>query len=202
MTSRTLCGMASLARLSTPAEAPRRRGGAPISPTKSGLPSVSSCSAATSSGEANSDAVSSTYSATSSSLSPLSEEAAGHRLAGDLGQHRGQRLSGDRVDIPVGAEQEHSGRAQLAREELQEKERRRIGRVEIVEDEHDRPGFGSVSEELGGCVEETEASSFGIERGRLRQVGEVLSQLGDDLGEIRRAGSELERSAAVSLSRT
>ena len=62
ITSRTLCGIASRASAvglgPTPSTASRRT----ISPTNSGLPSVSSCSAATSCGEAISGAVSSTYS--------------------------------------------------------------------------------------------------------------------------------------------
>ena len=61
----------------------------------------------------------------------------------------------------------------------------------------DRPGraraadSGSVPKELGGGVEQAEARSLRPGRGWLRQVWEALAQLGDDLREIRGAGSEL-----------
>jgi len=68
---------------------------------------------------------------------PAEREATGHRLACDVGQHRGQRLRGQRVDVAVGAEHEHPGRAELAGEEPQEQQRRRVCRMEVVQDEQD-----------------------------------------------------------------
>ena len=63
---------------------------------------------------------------------PVKRDAIGRGLAGDLGQHLGQSLPRQRVDVSVCAEQEHSGRAELADEESQQEERCHIGRVQIV----------------------------------------------------------------------
>jgi hypothetical protein len=69
--------------------------------------------------------------------------------------------------------------------------------VEIVQDQHDRPMLGGVSQELGGCIEQPEARPFGLERGRLGQVTEAPAQLRDDLGELRRTRAKLRTQGAV-----
>src|SRR5204863_972152 len=76
-------------------------------------------------------------------------------------------------------------------QESQEEERRHIGRVQIVQDEQDRPPIGGVSKELGDSLEQAEPCPLRIWRARLRQVRETSSQLGEDLREFRGAGSEL-----------
>ena len=75
--------------------------------------------------------------------------------------------------------------------------------MEVVQDEHDRPGFDALPEELGGRVEQLEARRLRLELGRAAQLGEVEAQVGDDLGEIRAApDGSWERRAATSPSRT
>ena len=93
-------------------------------------------------------------------------------------------------------------RAELAGEEPQEQQRGRVGRVQIVQDEHDRPALGGVAQELGGRVEQAKARALGVQRGRLRQVGEALAQLGHQLGELAAPAPSCARSAAGIASRT
>ena len=38
---------------------------------------------------------------------PSKRDAARHGLPGDGGQHLGQRLPGERIDVPIGADEEH-----------------------------------------------------------------------------------------------
>ena len=97
---------------------------------------------------------------------------------GDLGQHRGQRASpGDRVDVAEGAEHEQPGRAELAREELQEEQRRRIGGVKVVEDEHDRPALRRALRRNSAVASNSaEPRRFGLERARLAADRERLAR--------------------------
>ena len=69
---------------------------------------------------------------------PGERDASGDRLASDLDEHRGECVRRSRIDVAKGAEQQHAGRAELAGEVLQEQERRRVGRVQVVEDEQQR----------------------------------------------------------------
>ena len=104
MTSRTLWGIAADAW--PPSAASRRT----ISPTKSGLPSVSSCSARRARPPELGRGQLDVLARRSASLRPAS---ASRRVTGsraDLGQHRGERLPGNRVDVAVGAEQTAAGR--------------------------------------------------------------------------------------------
>ena len=90
-------------------------------------------------------------------------------------------------------------RAELAREELQEQERRRVGGVQVVEHEHERPARGRVPQELGGRVEQAEARALGLERRRLRQVGEAARAARAGSARARAAPApSCERSAAGS----
>ena len=163
---------------------PRRTSRRTISPTNSGLPSVSSCSAATSSGEAISDAVSSTYCRHLALAQPAEREAAGDRLARDLGERLRQRSSRDRVDVAVGAEQQHVRRAELAGEEPQQQQRRRVGRVQVVEHEHERPalarrsGGTRRSRRRGGSAPPSDSSAGGSGRSgkRSRSSGTIWAR--------------------------
>src|SRR5204862_837669 len=109
----------------------------------------------------------------------------------ELSQRLLQRRARERIDVPQRAEHEQAALGELAREKLKEKERRRVGGMEIVEREEKRAGPRCVAEELGGRVEEPEARALGVERRRLRQLPEALPQLRDDLRDVSRARAEL-----------
>ena len=59
-------------------------------------------------------------------------------LARDLGQHRGELLARDRIDVAVGGQDHQPHGAELAGEELQEQQRRLVGGVHVVERQQDR----------------------------------------------------------------
>ena len=125
---------------------------------------------------------------------PAKREAAGHRLAGDFGQHLGQRSSGDGVDVPVGAEEQDAGRAKLAGEEPQQEKRGRVGRVQVVQEEHEGPTLGGAPEELGGSVEKSEARPFGLEG---RAAPADRGSAGAARGRSGRARRRLHRAASA-----
>jgi hypothetical protein len=91
---------------------------------------------------------------------PSERDAPRTGLPRDGGDQLGQRGAGDRVDVPVGTDDQRVHRAQLARHEPQQQQRRRIGRVQVVQDEHERPALGGPAQELGGRVEHAEARSL------------------------------------------
>ena len=82
-----------------------------------------------------------------------------------------ERRARDGIDVSKGAEHEEMAGAELASDELQEQERRRVRGVEVVEHEHERPSLRGAPEELGGRVEEAEARAFGVGRLGLGQSG-------------------------------
>ena len=89
---------------------------------------------------------------------------------GDLGRHG--------VDAPVRAEDQDTHRRKLARDELQEEQRRCVGRVEIVEEEDGRALLGCGSQEGRHGVEEPESRSVGPDAARLPSCRKQLAQLG------------------------
>ena len=54
----------------------------------------------------------------------------------------------------------------------------RVGRVKIVQEEHERLPLGCIPQEIGGCGEQSEARCLRLQRGGLRQVGEALPSSG------------------------
>jgi hypothetical protein len=113
------------------------------------------------------------------------------RLARQLGQRRCERLAHGWVDIPVGGDKEHAAVRELAGEELEQEEGRRVGRVQVVQDEHERAILSRAAQEVGGSLEEAEAGAFRLELRRLGQAGEELAQLRQELRELRRSRAQL-----------
>ena len=70
-----------------------------------------------------------------------------------------------------------------ARQIAQQRERGAVRPVQVVEHEHERRPTGKGPEHLGDRVEEAKALLLGGQCGGLRETGEPLWQLGDDLGE-------------------
>ncbi len=80
---------------------------------------------------------------------------------------------------------------QLAGEELEEQERRHVGGLEIVDDEHDWPIVTGPDQKSGHRVEQLEPGCFGISERRGGEFREHLPQLRDDLGDTGRTRTEL-----------
>ena len=117
------------------------------------------------------------------------------RLAHELGQCGCQRIPQRRIDIAVGADDEQAAVIQPAGDESKEQERRFVGCVQVVEHHDERAGFGGACEEGTHRLEEAEARTLPLEWRRLQEVREAVAQLGDELGEIRRARCRAARAA-------
>jgi hypothetical protein len=76
-------------------------------------------------------------------------------------------------------------------DELEQKQRRGVGGVEVVENDQERLRRPRRPEEGGGRVEEPEPGVLRIGRGPCRHVRQHLADLGDDLRELGGARSEL-----------
>jgi hypothetical protein len=74
--------------------------------------------------------------------------------------------------------------------------------VEVIEHEHDRALSRGGAQQFGRGVEQPDAPALPLDRGGPRQIGKALSQLRDDLSELRRAPPSCARSASSSVSRT
>ena len=110
----------------------------------------------------------------SSLTQPAQREATDDRLPGDLGKHLSCRRPPGVIDVPIGRQDQHRDRAKLARYELKEEQRPRVGRVKVVQDEDEWPAAPCAAQELRGRVEQAEAGSIQAPRHRLRQIGEGL----------------------------
>ena len=137
-------------------------------------------------------AVSSTYSATSPSLRPPSVDPPRRRLAGELGEHARRAARRHRIDVAVGAEDEEpaSSRARGRRTAGAAATARRPrggrrGRARAAASPRRSAGTAAVASKR-----RKRAPSDSATRG-LRQVGEQLAELGQDLRELGRAGAEL-----------
>ncbi len=118
-------------------------------------------------------------------------ETASHGLAGQVAERLEQRMLAAELHVAIGADHEEPRRTHLARQELQQQERRLIGPLDVVQDEDQRLRAGGVPQKGGDAVEEPEARLLGLERGRGREVGQPLTHLGYDLGDVRGARPHL-----------
>jgi hypothetical protein len=112
-------------------------------------------------------------------------------LASKLNQRLCQRITQARVDVPVGADHEQPSVGERPREELQKQKGRRVRRVEVIENEHDRLGQRCGAEERAGRLEQAEAGTFRVSEGRNWKLAVELGQLGKDLHEVRGSAAEL-----------
>jgi hypothetical protein len=104
------------------------------------------------------------------------------------------------LDVAVRAHHEKVGVRHLAGEESQQEQRGLVGPVEIVEDEHQRPGLGAALQERRDRIEQAKARLLGVDRRRSGEVGKAIVNLGNDLRHIRHGGAEdLFQHATVAL---
>ena len=90
----------------------------------------------------------------------------GDRLASQLGEGRRERVRQRRIDVAVRADDQQAALAKLAGDELKKQERRLVGRVQVVEHEHQRPPGRRALQKGGHGIEEPEARSLRLERRR------------------------------------
>jgi hypothetical protein len=111
----------------------------------------------------------------------------GRRLAAELGECPPQRMIVGELDIAIGPHHEDRGIAQLAREEAKEKQRWRVGGLEIVEDDDERRALPRVPQERRRRVEQLEAGRLRLDRDRRRQIRDDIAHVGNHLRDLDRA---------------
>ena len=161
-------------RASTSETCPSAASRRTTSATKSALPPVSAWIAALNSADGVVPAVSSTYSAMSSSVNPPSSM---RRVTCSRASSASVDASGSRT---VGSTSRYVPTTRillagdLSRDESKQEQRRLVGDVKVVEHEHERTGSRSVPEEVANRIEEPEARPLDLQRW-LRQIGEELA---------------------------
>ena len=112
-------------------------------------------------------------------LAQAAEDDALHKaLSGQVREHLGQRVAAAELDVAVGPDHEDPGVADLAREEMQHQQGRRVGPMQVVEDQHERVATRDVLQEGRDAVEEAEPRLLRIRRvRRFREAGDEVAQL-------------------------
>ena len=181
---------------------PRRQAGARVRRRRAGSPSACSCSVATEPRHDLRRAHLDVHRNFALCSSPQAT-GGGPRAPATLGQHLGQTLSGDRVNVAVGAEHEDSHRANASHHTHthtrgSSRARNRSNKsdgasaaVKVVQDQHDRSALRPVPQKLDGLRRTGESARLRPRGSRLRPIGNVPTQFGDDPGEIRGTRSEL-----------
>src|SRR5262249_13627561 len=118
-------------------------------------------------------------------------------FAAERRQHLRERMTVLDVNVAIGADDEQSCVAHLSSEELQQQERRLVGPVKVVEQEHRGLRLRRSDEEARYCVEQAKARRLAIERLNRRHLGNEVSYLGHDLGEQRRTGAQIVLDAST-----
>ena len=109
-----------------------------VSPTKSGFPSVSAWSAATSSGRRRRRRRQLDVLGHIALAQPAQREPPGHRFARELGERRTRADRPDRVDVPVASRRQAFGCRRARGRGTAATAARVVGGVQIVEGEHER----------------------------------------------------------------
>ncbi len=118
-------------------------------------------------------------------------EHARHRQSCEFAEGRRKGIVERWVDVAVGADDEKARVSELGCKELQQEERGRIRRVEVIEDEHERPGLSSVAEKLSNSLEEPETRRLRVDSDGPGGLRRDVSRLRHQLGEIRGAAPKL-----------
>ena len=114
----------------------------------------------------------------------------GQPLAQEVGEHGGERAAGLELGVAVGPDDEHRDLRQPLRQVLDQEQRRLVGPVQVLEDEHQRRVARGALDELGDAVQQVAALLLGRQRHRLGDVGVADAQLGHELGDLGRVLAE------------
>ena len=111
-----------------------------------------------------------------------------------------------RLGVAVGGDREDRQVGQPARDELERQQRRRLGPVQVVEDDDKRPALGDAREQARERVEEQEARLLGVEvggrGGQAKHAGELRHQARDRRRVVAERGAQRRGVLASASSRT
>ena len=121
---------------------------------------------------------------------PRRIEALRRRHARDLGEQTDPWVSGSQLTLAVDGEHDDSGVGQVHGHEAEEQQRRLVGGVEVVEDDDDRAVARGIPQQSRERVEQLETGAIRVVVGELRELGEGIADLRQDLGDMRSVGSD------------
>jgi hypothetical protein len=87
-----------------------------------------------------------------------------HRLADELTEHLEQRMFAAYLHVSIRRDDHDGHVAELSGEKLQQEQRRRIGSVEIIDDEEKWLAPSGVAQESRNAVEQAEPRLIGVDR--------------------------------------
>jgi hypothetical protein len=112
------------------------------------------------------------------------------RLPRNVGQESFERLSRTSLSVAIRRDGGNRYIIQLPGDEAEQEQRRLVGGVDVVEQQDERPAPRGGAHETADSVEHPEASRLRV-ADSARQAGQALAQLGQQLGELPRAGADL-----------
>ena len=101
------------------------------------------------------------------------------------------------LDVAVGPDDQETRAADPAGEVHEQQQRRLVGPVHVVEDDHERSDAGRRDEERAHTLEEAVTFRVAVEGREHRELREPVAQLGDDRRDLGAAGVGIEQVAVV-----
>ncbi len=130
---------------------------------------------------------------------PAEHEAAGRRFAHDVRERLRERRIMPDLGVAVGGDDQDPRVHQLGRDELEELQRRAIGPVHVVEDDHEPGRLGDRREETAHEIEEPKPGAIRFRVLAVRQARQALAEHGEDVREL--AGPRLGSRRDLRVSR-
>ena len=112
-------------------------------------------------------------------------------------QQRAQRVAAVELLGAVGRDEQHAARAQRAHEEREQVERRAVGPVEVLEDEHERLLRGEPADDAEDELEQPRGLAIAVGSG----PGLAGAELGQQAGELARARGRASASSSSGVRR-
>ena len=112
------------------------------------------------------------------------------RYARDLGEQAHPWVTGRQLTLTVDGQHHDAGVGQVHRHEPEQQQRWLVGGVEIVEDQDNWTVAGRVSQQSRERIKQLEASAIGVIAAEIRQLRENVTDLRQDLRDVRSVGSD------------
>ncbi len=124
-------------------------------------------------------------------VQPAKQQPAAALPPGQVSQRRQQRMLRTQLAVPVNAHYQQARIFQLAARKPQQGQRRRVGPVQVIQYQQQRPPFGRRPQEAGQAVEQPEPGRLRLGRQRCRQVRQQVPDRRDHLGDVGSAGAQV-----------
>ena len=111
--------------------------------------------------------------------------------AGQVDHGGQQRMPLAYLGVPVVPHHQRAGTLQLQAQEPQQRQRRRIGPVQVIQDQQQRPARGRRPQEARQAVEQPEPRLLRFQRRRKRKIRNAVTHGGDQLSDVGRADAQV-----------